>query len=1099
MEENRKISHALPERIPSYITEYYPLFVIFMTKYFEYLDNSSTGVHHTIQNIQLNRDIDTTATDLAVQFLNTYVPNLPNDSAADQTILVKYFKECFKNKGNEKSFKFFFKAFFNDDIQVTNPRDSMFKTSDGDWYIEKGIRVNAVTGVPDNLKHTWVTGLTSTASAIINDVIQVIGQNGANVYDLIFETNSNRGTFTSGETIRGIYYNFDADTTSYVTVASMSAAETKPGVYKNSNSHLSYNQVLQDSVYYQQFSYVLKSSYDREAWADHVLKQLHPTGTAMFNELTAQTNPENTNVNFGTSVSIETTVAFPTEQDFMLSTTYTFDRSGDLQTGTSTTNVATTTGFTTVTYSSIGAITYNASYDYPGEHVTFALQTQRDTFSGDNVRERTRFDGPSWDKLIRSVNLEEQIIAWPYDTNSGLVVTRFLDVEGTIESNEEVLSMTSGVLTYKIPYASINETSVGSMILLVTYAKNSAGNTNEENNALCIRLSSNATIVPYFDDEVQRNYKNIALNNSLAFSNLLYNNSSNSIQYQIQTPGSVTASSSTGLLVGTGTTFLSTFKEGDRVLIDNFATTYTITNLYSDSSMLVSPVPVSSYASSIVYHTRVSGVPISSAAYVTGSEGIFVFKPYNANRGNSYDRFAMRIEIDQEKQYTTSLTEAFDSVNITSTGLIASWSSTPTSISASSFTSNTSVAYVFDSNAFVLNGGGSILFPFIQTTSFTECGQLDLEIDYLVGDPSNGGSIPENTENLKLQYSTNGGASWFLASDIWLGGSSNIWTYGSTSLTGQIFTSVSSNVVYGIGANFATNLVVGDRLYFLNSHTTTSYTITEIVNNNEIRVTPPTTTALRSSTTIVGRVWGPDNSIPGVSRIYGVGTNFNLLNRDNIISIGSSTTTAYTVVNVVSDSAIDITPALTLNYSTSAALTGTIGFNSSTTSITGTGTAFTTELTTGSIIRFASTSATITSYTVVNINSDTSATVDITLNTTTSGVTGYLISSTGVSVSSYLLNAGVPFFKVLPASAQFQTTSLTVYGPGPETSITVRVIRQTTGPSTDNSYAVGKVKFNAFRYQETTGVVNIHVSVSSNMTFYTADTDYLDITTIGTI
>jgi hypothetical protein len=657
-------------------------------------------------------------------------------------------------------------------------------------------------------------------------------------------------------------------------------------------------------------------------------------------------------------------------------------------------------------------------------------------------------------------------------------------------------------MTYKIPEASINSTSVGSMILLLTYGKNSRGNlSGEEDNTIVLRISSNATIVPYFDDEAQRNYKSIALKNSLGFNGLNYYHSSNTVQYTVQTPGSVAVSSSTGALVGTGTTFLSTFREGDRITLNTASTVHVITNLYSNTSMLVTPVPTSSVASSIVYHTRVSGVPLSSAAYITGSQGIFKFKPYNGQRGQSFDRLAMRIEIDQEQQYTTSITENFDSVNITSTGLIASWSSVSTSVSTTSFTSNTSTVFVFSSPAFVFNGAGSITTPFITTTSFTETGQLDVDVSYLVGDASNGGRTPENSENLKLQYSIDGGFSWFLAGDIWQGGSSNVWTYGSTSLTGQIFTSVSSNTIYGIGANFATNLTVGDRLYFLNSFATTAYTVTAITNNNQITVSPATTQALRSSTAIVGRVWGPENTFgSSVSRLLGLGTNFTALNRDNIISVGTTTGAAYTIVNVISDTEIDISPQLTVGYiNFLGALTGSIDITSNTTSLVGTGTAFTTELSTGNVIKFNGANPDNTSYTVVNINSDTSITVTPVLVRTSSALTAYKVTSAGVSVSSYLQTAGVPFFKVLPASQQFQTTSLTVYGPGPETSVSVRVIRATTGPTTDNSYAINALRARSFRYQDTTGVVNIHVSVSSGTTLYVADNDYIDITTIGTI
>ena len=124
---SKKLTHFIEDQIPDYVQEFYPLFVIFTTKYFEFLENTSAGVQYTIQNLQLNRDIDTTASSLAVKFLNTFVPNLPNESAVDDTILVKYFRQYFQLKGSEKSFKFFFKAFFNDDITVSYPRDQLFK------------------------------------------------------------------------------------------------------------------------------------------------------------------------------------------------------------------------------------------------------------------------------------------------------------------------------------------------------------------------------------------------------------------------------------------------------------------------------------------------------------------------------------------------------------------------------------------------------------------------------------------------------------------------------------------------------------------------------------------------------------------------------------------------------------------------------------------------------------------------------------------------------------------------------------------------------------------------------------------------------------
>lgn len=57
------------------------------------------------------------------------------------------------------------------------------------------------------------------------------------------------------------------------------------GFYDDRDGFLSDNTKLQDSFYYQIFSYVIKSNISRELYQDVVQKILHPTGLIMFSEL----------------------------------------------------------------------------------------------------------------------------------------------------------------------------------------------------------------------------------------------------------------------------------------------------------------------------------------------------------------------------------------------------------------------------------------------------------------------------------------------------------------------------------------------------------------------------------------------------------------------------------------------------------------------------------------------------------------------------------------------------------------------------------------------------------------------------------------------
>ena len=1115
-DNTQKITHLLSAQIPDYVQEFYPLFVIFVTKYFEYIQNSSTGVQTTLQNLQLNRDIDTTATDLARQFLHTYLPELPDDSAANSEVLVKYFRQFYQLKGSPESFRLFFKAFFDDNIEVQYPRNYLFKTSDGEWYNETSLRVQSLAGDPLNLKHTYVTGNTSGAYATINDVIAINALGATNLYDLVLQPLTVRGTFTTGETVTGRYYDFENNLSSLVTVTAQSGTTTAPGRYLNSNSQLSSDQLLQDSLYYQQFSYVLKTHTDRINWYDTVLNELHPAGLALFNNYIDDSIADFASGNT-TSIAIESQVTssirIPEQKSYLTSPTFTFDRTADEQTGTSTTQLATTTGFATITYTSIGAIVRDSNYDYPGLHVTWALQKIND---GVTITELIADNGPSFDKLSRAVGLDDELTALPRDVNTSIATTRTTRVSSALTAGTLLTSFSSQTLTYSTSLT--NATSVGSMIMLLTWTKNSTGNNakGESSNAVVISFSSNSTIIPYFGAETQRNLKYLALNDSLGYNKLTYFNSSNSIQSSI-TPD----------------------------------------------------------------------IPFTSTA-ITGQSGSIVFKPYNWERGLSYDRASLRFEIAAPQQLNTSLTETF--LQVTSTvGLIASWSSVSTSISAVAFvnqssnlllyseqfdnagwnktnitvTSNvttgptgtatadiisnlnvsgnamatespaldpgyytyscyyknsgSSLSFVhqlnldysggdlialdvnitsgtvsvrfgspvnygiqnvgsgwyrvwitgrrvssvlpgpqpflgsavttsdsvlmwgaqlerktmvqtyvsstaaiispnvqntdFSSACFVFNNSSSVS-SLIQTIAFTTAALVTATVTYIVGDNFNGGTLPVTGQNLVLQFSTSAGSTWTTAAVLWSASSSINWSFGTTSLAGQIITQAGTNFITGVGTTFGTDLIPGDRITLINSSVTTAYTITSIINNNLLQVSPNTVTFNAGFTPLTGLIV----TSAGSDTIASPSPAFVNLQIGSTLALTSSNgTTTYTVTQLINSNIVTVSPVPVY----------------------------------------------------------------------TSGVTGYLAT-------------GIPGFHKLPASRSFYTTSVGVINQSSNnTSIIIRAIQLASSSNVTN-YAIDSLRIDSYRSQATTGIVNISVAVSSNSTLNINDTDFFTITTIGT-
>ena len=668
----------------------------------------------------------------------------------------------------------------------------------------------------------------------------------------------------------------------------------------------------------------------------------------MFNEFLSD-NISDFNSGNTTAICInnrtETTVRIPSIKTYLTAPTFTFDRTADQQTGTSTTKVATTTGFTTISYTSIGSISYAASYDYPGENVTWALQNLNDFVSYGVLTEATRIDGPSFDKLSRAVGLDPQLITYPLDVNTSIVVTRYVTASSNLTAGSLLTSFTTQTLAYST--ALQNSTSVGSMIMLLTWVKTSQGNNaaGESSNALVVSFSSNVSVIPYFDEYTQRNLKRIALGDSLDYNKLVYFHSSNSV----------------------------------------------ISNLVSDA-------PVSSYL-------------------VTTSNSQIIFRPYNWERGQSYDRCAIRFEIDQSTQLNTSLSETFNTTDITSTGLIAYWSSLATSVAINAFGGSTSnTVFAFSSNCFVFNGpfSGTSQSRFVTTTSFIRCSRLDATLSYLVGDNYNGGEIPDSGDDLEVQYSLNGGSSWFTAVKLWEGSTSNLWTYGTTSLAGKLYTEPGSTTVTGFSTLFATTINIGDRITINSSLNVTAYTVTTITNNNILTVTPALVDSFRGLTTSTGTISGGING----TEVSGVGTTFaaSFSVGDYFSLANTSTTTAYVITSITNDTNMTISP---------------------------------------------------------------------------------IISTTFTDSNFYKMTGTTGFYK-LPASRQFNTTSITVYGPGPETSVVMRVIQNYQTTVNDDAYALDYLNVNSFRYQATTGNINISVAVSSNSTLNINDNDFFTVTTIGT-
>jgi hypothetical protein len=227
----------------------------------------------------------------------------------------------------------------------------------------------------------------------------------------------------------------------------------------------------------------------------------------------------------------------------------------------------------------------------------------------------------------------------------------------------------------------------------------------------------------------------------------------------------------------------------------------------------------------------------------------------------------------------------------------------------------------------------------------------------------------------------------------------------------------------------------------------------------------------------------------GSSFITGLSTIFltDLSAGETLVISSSAATTAYTIVNIVNNGIVQISPALVDNILNVTSLAGTINAGAGGTTISGVSTVFNTALILGDFVTLAPTEST-TAYVVTNV-------IDSANITVSPAITADFLTSTLYKVT------GTPYFQKVPTRDQWQTTSITVFGyvPHPvETSITLRIKQLAQTDLNNDVYAISNMTVDTWRYQTTTGTVNIGVAVSSNSTLNINDNDFFTITTIGT-
>ena len=316
------LSIFVDRMVPDYVREDHPMFITFMRKYFEYLEretsvNGELGEYKQIADLMENVDIDHSLDQFIPEFEKQYLASVPKQAidptivTTDKAFLTKNIKKTYKEKGTANSLNFLFRRDFDTTADIIYPKQWMMKASGSVWYEPKWIETDEEADLTP-FYNKKIIGQTSGATAFVDIDEDDIGQRGRlNLTEI-------NGIFLQGEEIivdvgeqdiepdrivitsAGIiapgtcyingtawdvannantpenkeecieYKGVEISTTNSNGDTVITAVETAVwlpnGYWLDSTGFLSSDKKLQDNEYFQDFSYVVRSSVPVQAY-----------------------------------------------------------------------------------------------------------------------------------------------------------------------------------------------------------------------------------------------------------------------------------------------------------------------------------------------------------------------------------------------------------------------------------------------------------------------------------------------------------------------------------------------------------------------------------------------------------------------------------------------------------------------------------------------------------------------------------------------------------------------------------------------------------------------------------------------------------------
>jgi hypothetical protein len=277
------ISSYIDELVPDHVESTYPDLVSFLKTYALYLERTNKSSFY-LNSLDIQRDIDHVEEALLTELQNEIGVAVPRDFATDPRAFYKRLVEFYKSRGTPESITSFFRVIYDDEVETYFPFVDVLIPSDGKWTDV------SVGTIADRTKYTPTNTFTISGTPTVID--HNYGNNDANNPgmfddDVVFVNNTFQ---TPGTDYTEEVYSLSAVTYYRLTFTSAltngDVVTTYPkGLFTTADGFLSDKKFVQDSYYYQQFSYVLRTGKNVSDWKNAFTRLIHPAGFKFFGEI----------------------------------------------------------------------------------------------------------------------------------------------------------------------------------------------------------------------------------------------------------------------------------------------------------------------------------------------------------------------------------------------------------------------------------------------------------------------------------------------------------------------------------------------------------------------------------------------------------------------------------------------------------------------------------------------------------------------------------------------------------------------------------------------------------------------------------------------